>query len=108
MPKTQEFNGRVYETRVVVAAGTLSVFTFATAGPAMLRVQAKGSGVSALVEYSTSPSAMLADDTADFDPVPNLANGVIADGTYGDTILIPPTALRITATGGPVIVEILQ
>lgn len=108
--KIQEWNGRVHETRVELHPGPDTeqfVFKFTSAAPAMLRVRATGLAT-ALVEYTTSPSAMLADGTADFDPVPKLPDGVLSNGVYPDPIVAPLTAIRVTALQGLVTVEILQ
>lgn len=105
----QEWNGRVYETRVVIQPGEHVEVPFATSGHATLKIRALGAGVSAFVEDCTSPSTMLADGTAEFDPIETIGvAGVITNKCLREEILTPITALRITATGGPVTVEVLQ
>lgn len=83
---------------------------FAATNAATLKIRALGAGVSALVEDCTSPSAMLADGTADFDPIETIGvAGVITDECLRKEIVASLTALRITAIGaGPVTVEVVQ
>ena len=109
MQKIQSFNGRVYETQVVVPPGEPFELQFAAATPATLKIRALGLGVSALVEDCLSPASALVDGTAVFDAIEALGDsGVISNAVVRSELLTPITALRVTATGGPVTVEVVQ
>lgn len=109
MSKNQSFNGRVYETLLEVAPGAPLIFKFATTAPATVVVHALGAGVSASVSVSASPSELVDMGTARFVPVRSMGtNGVIANASDFAEVVTPLTAVRVEATGGPVIVEVLQ
>lgn len=109
MDKYQEFNGRLYETRLTVPAGASRVIEFATTDAASLIVHAIGVGVSATVSLTASPKDELTAGTARFLLAKTMGtDGVITNGSDYSEIVTPLTAIKVEAAGGDVIVEVLQ
>lgn len=111
MNQIAAYNGRAYETRVVIPAGDTFVFEDFVSGPFTVSVHALGVGTSALVEASTSPSATLDTPGAIYWPAPwanALGTGVIANASASVDSLSPVSALRVSAVGGDVVLEVLQ
>ncbi|PPE69497.1 hypothetical protein C1702_11175 [Caldimonas thermodepolymerans] len=78
-------------------------------GPATLAVHAVGEGVSAFVELTISPPSRLEDGTARWVPAAGFGEeGVISGSAVLDIVPSNITAVRVTAEGGNVIVEMLQ
>ncbi len=105
----QRYNGRVHETAWTIAAGESKTFGFSTEDEATVVVHAIGAGVSAAVSFSCSPAADIAAGTGRFVVAKNIgANGVVSNASDYAEILTPINALKVEATGGDVIVEVLQ
>ena len=107
MTKTYETTARISACELTLEAGESTVFNdFAAASPAAVSVH-PGAGASALVELSTSLPSRVAAGTARWLPAGVGANGVVS-APEGLVLDAPLTALRITASVGPVAVEVVQ
>lgn len=104
----QQFNGLLYETCWTLQPGEQKTFRFASAADASLFVHATGAGVSALVEMTGSPLAELDAGTERYVTAAIGAAGVVSNASAKTEIPARLNGVRVTATGGPVVVEILQ
>lgn len=103
------YNGRTYSVESTVPAGASKIIVPPGAGAATLAIHALGSSVSALIELSNSPAARLADGTARWVPARGFGDeGVLANSAALDIVPSSITAVRVTATGGVVVVELQQ
>lgn len=105
-----EHSGAFYETRISVPAGESRTFSDFVNRPATVSVHAVGEGVSALVEASNSPARFKA-TPADllFYPAAFAGEGgVVSNAAVATDLLSPLTALRVTAAGGAVVIEVKQ
>lgn len=104
-----EYTGRVWEHAETVPAGESRTLYPPRHGVSTLGVYAEGEGVSAAVYLSTSTRAQHIAGTARFVPALGIgADGVINDGSDMQPIEAPVSAIKVTATGGPVHVEFVQ
>lgn len=100
-------NGAAHETRRTVAAGATLVHICASAAPCTVAVH-PAEGASAFVELSCSPRVAIADGAGLYFPAAGLGENGTVTASAGAPVPTPVNAVRVTATGGDVIVEILQ
>lgn len=100
---TMNFNGRVWEADETVPSGESRVFQLPLASPASVAVH-PAEGATATVEMTLSPLAKVEAGTARWLPT-SIGATSVADST---DIPSPVTALRVTAAGGAVAVEVQQ
>ncbi|MNU44053.1 hypothetical protein D3C71_328570 [compost metagenome] len=106
---SDNYNGRTYSCEVDVQPSTSRVIRPLVAGPATLAVHANGDGVSAFVELTISSDARLASGTARWVPADGFGeSGTVSGSAVLDIVPSNVTAVRVSATGGVVAVEVLQ
>lgn len=104
-----KFDGRVWRTTATALPGQLAVLTLAQAGSGTLAVHAAGVGVSATVDLTLSPPADVAAGIAMWVRAAGLGEaGVVENEAVIDSIPSSITAVRVTAAGGAVAVEVQQ
>lgn len=104
-----KFDGRVWRTTATALPGHPAVLTLAQAGAGTLAVHAAGVGVSAAVDLTLSPTADVAAGLAMWVRAAGLGDtGVVVNDAVIDAIPSSITAVRVTADGGEVAVEIQQ
>jgi hypothetical protein len=100
------YNGRTYAASATVPAGQSRVVKPPLGGLATLAVYAIGAGVSALIEVSNSPDG---GGELRWTPALGLGDaGTLSNASVVDVIPSSISAVRVTAAGGDVIVEVQQ
>lgn len=104
-----KFDGRVWRTTATALPGQPAVLTLAQAGAGTVAVHAAGVGVSATVDLTLSTAADVAAGLAMWVRAAGLGEaGVVENDAVIDAIPSSITAVRVTAFGGEVPVEVQQ
>lgn len=93
-------------TKYTITAGNTQPLFFASGRPALVIVR-PSAGATALIEYTASPEADIVALTALWEPAAVGATGSVTATTPLE-LAAPPVAMRVTAAGGSVAVEVAQ